>query len=189
MNTSFKEFEKTKRSKLVPSYFKKGLINKVNTESWTADVQIVGSSQGILKNIPLGSSIPSGVKPGDKCVLITFDETNPNDIVVSYVYGRKIKPKFSTGSATVTTGGITIPHGLGQSPDAIFFYKTASPHTTTSVNINVSGSNSAGIVNSSGSNPVPINTDVYEYQVVDNTNLYLKSTDASVTVIWIAILF
>jgi hypothetical protein len=73
-----------------PATFKKAVIATVHSESATADVYIVGNAQSLLKNIPLSSAVDANdVKVGDKCRVDMFDETNPDDSVVAYTYGRK----------------------------------------------------------------------------------------------------
>lgn len=172
MKPSFREFEDKKTDKFNPAVFRRGVINKVYPETWTADVLLIGNTQGVIKNIPLSSAVPSSVQMGDKCRLDLFDETNPNDIVVSYVYGRKFKPAFSSGVATVTTGGITVSHGLGVVPDVVsLFIYPNSPYTTT------------------GAPPTPITDEVFMYQATTSSSLFLKSVIGNLSVQWYAFVF
>lgn len=180
---SSQEFENVKNKRLIPSFTKRGLINRIYPETWTADVVIIGGNQPVVKNIPLSSSIPSGVQVGDKCRVDMFDESNPNDMVVAYIYGRKIKSKFSSGQTTVGTGGSTIAHGLGAIPDVIVLNFGATPYTTNSVSITVTEISSPFAV-SQGSNNIPITDEVYQYQAADDTYIYLKTTLSNQTVNW-----
>ena len=84
-----KQFEKA-FGKTIPATFKKGIIAKLNTDLGTADVIIVGSNQTVLKNLPLSSAIDIyDIRLNDKCRVDMFDESNPQDSVVAYTYGRK----------------------------------------------------------------------------------------------------
>lgn len=78
--------ENKKRS---PSSYKKGIIVNVHSDSWTADINIIGDYQSLIKNVSLSSGVSSDVRAGDKCRLELFDESNPNDMVIAYLYGRK----------------------------------------------------------------------------------------------------
>lgn len=65
--------------------FKKGIINRVYASS--VDVQIVGSQQAIIKGIKLAKHIDiTTLNVGDRCRLDMFDESNPSDMVVAYIY-------------------------------------------------------------------------------------------------------
>ena len=67
--------------------FKRGIISAIYSGSFTADIIILGNTQTILKNVSLSSAINiQTVKVGMKCRIDMFDETNPNDCVVAYVY-------------------------------------------------------------------------------------------------------
>lgn len=110
--------------KITPASFKRGLIVALHPQSWTADVSIIGNTQTVLKNVPLSSAInPNEIQAGDKCRIDMFDETNQNDMVVAYTYGRRPKPLTNSGFITITftsTGGVDtsqkIAHGLGSAP-------------------------------------------------------------------------
>lgn len=96
VQTSFNELYRKQNQKLIRATFKKGLIVSVNLAASTADVSIVGNPSTILKNVPFASHIiASLVIPNDKCRLDLFDETNPNDMVIAYIYGRPM-PYAST---------------------------------------------------------------------------------------------
>lgn len=74
-------------NRLMPATFKKAIITSVNVARNSANVYIVGNAQTIIKNIPLSSAIiASTVKLGSKCRVDCFDESNPSDQVVAYVY-------------------------------------------------------------------------------------------------------
>ena len=110
--------------KLVTATFKKGFISAVYLNSSTADVFFVENQQTVVKGIPLASHIiASQVMVGDKCRVDVFDEKNPSDMVVAYIYGRSMSYQgdvlFATGSLTLNllTGTGTIAHGLGVTPD------------------------------------------------------------------------
>lgn len=122
--TQHNDLFKKQRDKLNRATFKKGFINAVNLNSTTADVYFAESNQTIVKNIPLASHIITDqIMIGDKCRVDVFDETNPNDMVIAYVYGRTIpyqkKVQFMTGnlSLNLISGSGTIAHGLGVIPD------------------------------------------------------------------------
>jgi hypothetical protein len=83
-------FQNQQRS-LVPATFKKAVISAVNPQNFTADVYFAENPQTVIRSIPLASHIVStSVKVGDRCRVDLFDEKNPRDAVVAYLYGRKI---------------------------------------------------------------------------------------------------
>ncbi len=105
--------------RLVRSTFKKAFIVAVHSASATADVYFAENSQTVINNIPLSSQItPSLVRVGDRCRVDVFDETNPNDMVIAYIYGRTFNPQktlFNTGTGLWASGTAlsrTVPHGL-----------------------------------------------------------------------------
>jgi hypothetical protein len=106
--------------------FKRGIINAINAQLGTMDVQIVGSHSTILKGIPFSSAVnSSAVRVGDKCRIDMFDETNPYDCVVAYIYGRKLTTSaygIYNISTAISSGGtaISIPHTLGVMPTFAF---------------------------------------------------------------------
>ena len=74
-------------NKVTPATFKKGVISAVHTNSNTADVLVVGNNDTTLKNIPVSSVIILSVADvGKRCRIDMFDETNPNDCVIAYLY-------------------------------------------------------------------------------------------------------
>ena len=93
---SFNELYKKQNQKLIRATFKKALIVSVNEASATANISIVGNPSTVIKNVPFASHIiPSLVLANDKCRVDLFDETNPNDMVIAYIYGRSM-PYAST---------------------------------------------------------------------------------------------
>jgi hypothetical protein len=119
----FNDVFKGQQKKLVRATFKKAIINQVYANSSTADVYFSGNPQTIIKGVPLATHIiPSLVSVGDKCRVDVFDETNPNDMVVAYIYGKKTPYQqavlFNQGQTGVTTSSsFTIAHGLGVTPN------------------------------------------------------------------------
>ena len=114
---------KKQNNKVTPATFKRGLIVNVYSTSWSADVIIIGNSQTILKNVPLSSAIsPSNIRAGDKCRIDMFDETNQDDMVVAYTYGRS--PNTSVlvnhGFVSLNSGNYqAVAHGLSGTPNII----------------------------------------------------------------------
>lgn len=115
--------------KLVRATFKKAFISNVNVSANTADVYFAENPSTTIRNIPLASNVNTVyVSQGDKCRVDVFDETNPNDMVIAYIYG-KVTPiqkivKFNTGTFTKSNGTGstgTIAHGLGVIPDVYGF--------------------------------------------------------------------
>lgn len=111
------------QQKIVRATFKKAFIVAIHSASSTVDVYFVENPQTVIKSIPLASVInPLLVRVGDRCRVDVFDETNPSDMVVAYVYGRTFsfgdvstKVFFKTGSGFFpngTTFNTTIVHGL-----------------------------------------------------------------------------
>jgi hypothetical protein len=118
----FNDVFKGQQKKLVRSTFKKAVINQVYVNSNNADVYFAGNPQTIIKGVPLAAGItPSLVMVGDKCRVDVFDETNPNDMVVAYIYGRNLgtatKVFTQADLFTGSSNPLIITHGLGQKPD------------------------------------------------------------------------
>ena len=120
--TPFNDTFKNQNKKLIRATFKKAIINQVYANSATADVYFAGNPQTIIKGIPLAANIqPSQVMPQDKCRVDVFDETNPSDMVVAYIYGRNggTGSKTSSGTGEFIASGSnpqTFPHHLGVVP-------------------------------------------------------------------------
>lgn len=104
---------KNQNTKVTPETFKRGTIVAIHKESCSADVIIVGSNESIAKNVPLSSAINANVvMPGDRCRIDMFDETNPDDSVIAYTYGRTYTySNADTASVSMTIDGAG--HGTG----------------------------------------------------------------------------
>lgn len=87
MQGGYREEQKNQREKFVPLQSRKGIIESVNNSQRTANVRLVGSSQAIMTGVQLSNSITSDISPGDQCIITIFDETNPNDCIISSMYG------------------------------------------------------------------------------------------------------
>jgi len=81
---TYNQLHKSQQRKLIPDFFKKGIISKVNTSSKTVDVYFVDNPQNIIKNVPLANGVSASI--GMRCKVDLFDESNPNDMVVAYCY-------------------------------------------------------------------------------------------------------
>lgn len=122
---SVNDIWKKQQGKLMRATFKKAVISNVNVSANTADVYFAENPTTTIRNIPLASHIKASlVSQGDKCRVDVFDETNPNDMVVAYLYGKSIPianvPKIATGTVTYGNGQtypVVQPHGLGVIPD------------------------------------------------------------------------
>ena len=153
MKLPYHEIVKRTNKKDIVDYYKKGIISVVYKNSWTADVLILGNNSTVLKNIPMSSAVPSSVMAGDRCKIDMFDESNPDDIVVAYTYGRKSKASISSGSTTVLASSTAIAHNLGVVPDIVsiivaennfsfFVYQESLPDVT---NLHLRASGGAGV--------------------------------------------
>lgn len=88
---SFNDLYKQQNERLIRATFKKAVISSVNTQTFTADVYFAENPSNIIRSIVLASQIdPTTVIAGDRCRVDIFDETNPRDMVVAYIYGRKM---------------------------------------------------------------------------------------------------
>lgn len=75
------------QKKLVRATFKKAFINATHVGSNTVDVYFAENPQTIIRNIPVADSVTvANIMIGQKCRIDVFDETNPNDCVMSYTY-------------------------------------------------------------------------------------------------------
>jgi hypothetical protein len=152
--------------KLLPSTYKKGIITRVYDKASVADVQIIGTSQTVLKRIPLASHIdPLDVQVGNKCRVDQFDESNTSDMIVAYIYGAAFQgPKFASGTFMLSgsSSANVIPHGLGVVPDFYGFNAMQDPASPTKL--------------------------VYAYQAIDAQNIYYKfSANGTLNIAWYAV--
>lgn len=158
MLPSYPEFERSKSKKFDALIARKGIVSRINFETWTADIQVIGDTQSVVKNVPLSGGIPLSISVGDRCGLQTFDESNPDDIIVSFVYGRRLRPLTSAGSASIPVAvNTSVPHGLGFIPNMVSYVKADATANT-----------------------------FYERQPPDATNLYLTGLTGTVVVRWYA---
>jgi len=124
--------------KVTPDAWRRGIISAVHMSANTADVTILGNNASIVKNVPLSSAIDvNAIRVGDKCRLDMFDETNPNDCVVAYTYGRQSGARVNGGLLNLNFSGstIAIPHGLGVIPNLVsidpdLIYSTSGGHVS-----------------------------------------------------------
>lgn len=150
--------------KLIPQTSRKAIVTATYPNNYTVDVYFIGNNQTVIRNIPIASNVDiTKVAQGDRCKIDMFDETNPNDMVMAYTYGKPQKKMFASGSAAVATTATTIPHGLGVVPDVVVFIPRMASAT--------------------GS--------VYESTNADATNIYLTFSAAmgTLTVDWYVIIF
>ncbi|MGH2639898.1 MAG: hypothetical protein ACRDF4_11575, partial [Rhabdochlamydiaceae bacterium] len=162
---------KKQNNKTTPATFKRGVIVTVHPSAWSADVIVVGNNQTILKNIPLSSAItPSQVRAGDRCRIDMFDETNQNDMIIAYTYGRAPSQVVNSGLFAVPGSDLShhaIPHGLSVTPTLISVSTWPSGVP--------SGGGEPGFVWVSQTLPV-----------ADATNIYVDSAGGSKTIYWAA---
>lgn len=111
--------QKTINEKIVQgntqSVYKRGLIQKIYKETYSADVLLVEAGQSFIKHVPISRAVPSkSLTVGSRCLLMTMDPTNPQDTVVTAVYsglsgypnsaiGYNGAPSQSEGAGTWTT--------------------------------------------------------------------------------------
>lgn len=125
MIPDYHEFETEKLNKISAILSRKGIISRINFDTWTADVQVLGGTQGVMKSVPMSTAVSKNVQIGDRCVLDVFDETNPTDMIVAYTYGRSpTKAASGSLSLSLTCDGFgfaqgSIPHGLGATPSFV----------------------------------------------------------------------
>jgi hypothetical protein len=66
---------------------RRGIIRAFDSGTYLADVQIVGSMATILTGVPVAKQIGADLlSSGTKCGVLFFDETNPSDGCVVFVY-------------------------------------------------------------------------------------------------------
>lgn len=66
---------------------RRGIIRAFDSGTYLADVQIVGSMATILTGVPVAKQIGAELlTSGTKCGVLFFDETNPSDACVVFVY-------------------------------------------------------------------------------------------------------
>lgn len=83
LNDTFKHQQK----RLVRSTFKKAFINAVNPSAGTVDLAYAENPQTVIRSVPAAKSIDlTAVFVGQRCRVDLFDETNPTDCVLAYVY-------------------------------------------------------------------------------------------------------
>ena len=68
---------------------RRGIIRGFESATYLADVQIVGSMATVLTGVPVAKQIEAYlVTSGTKCGVLFFDETNPADACVVFIYGE-----------------------------------------------------------------------------------------------------
>ena len=66
---------------------RRGIIRAFDSGTYLADVQIVGSMATMLPGVPVAKQIGADLlTSGTKCGVLFFDETNPSDACVVFVY-------------------------------------------------------------------------------------------------------
>lgn len=156
LKTSANKTWKEQAKKLLPATFKKAIVTAVYSTNYTVDIYIVGNNQTIIRNIPLASSVDiTNVAQGDRCRVDMFSETNPNDMVVAYIYGKPQNKKSNSGTTSIisTGSGTTVPHGLGVVPSIV------------SIILNATGT-------------------VFQTAPADSVNLYLKAATGTISITW-----
>lgn len=119
MKEGYREQQTNQKNYFQPLQSRRAIIESVNLSQWSADVRVIGGTQSIIKSVPMSSAITSLVTAGDLCVLDLFDETNPNDCIIAYTYGKSKYKKANTGPFNPSPTNLTIPHGLGVMPSII----------------------------------------------------------------------
>lgn len=85
-NQTFKDQNKN----LIPATFKKAVISAVNPTAFTADVVFSENPSNVIRSVSFAAHIDvTKVIQGDKCRVDVFDENNPRDMVIAYIYGRR----------------------------------------------------------------------------------------------------
>lgn len=113
------------QGKLVRASVKRAVINSVNVAAQTADVYFVENPQTVIRNIPLASNInASTVSPGMTCRVDTFDETNPNNMVISYILGQPAVATLNLVNVPATATSSGTPGQVAY--DTGFFYVCVS---------------------------------------------------------------
>ncbi len=65
----------------------KGVVKSFDSAAYRATVQVAGSLAVWLEGVPVARSVPAAqVTTGRRCVVVFFDEANPQDAVVVAVY-------------------------------------------------------------------------------------------------------
>ena len=105
MQNSYRQvFHQTKEI-TSPATFKKAIVAQINRESATVDVTIVGNNQTVLKSLPISSAVTlDDLRIGDRCRVDMFDETNPQDAVIAYTYGRGRRPVYNVNASAENIG-------------------------------------------------------------------------------------
>jgi hypothetical protein len=181
MQTNINKLYKNIAKRQNPSTFKKAVISSVNKGSGTANAYFIENPQNTINNIPFSSAVDiANVVPGTKCRVDIFDETNPTDMVIAYTYGGSAGATsfaIRTGSSNgISTGGTTIPHGLGAVPRITIITLEATPSYNQTFAVSGGSGGSVTVTNLSDL--------VYEYQPADATNIYLKATHSTIAINW-----
>lgn len=83
----FNQTFKQQQQRLVRATFKKAFINAVHVSASTVDVAYAENPQTVIRNVPAAKSIDlSTIFVGQRCRVDLYDETNPTDCVLAYVY-------------------------------------------------------------------------------------------------------
>jgi len=86
---------------------RRGIIRAFDSGTYLADVQIVGSMATILTGVPVAKQVGAGLlTSGAKCGVLFFDETNPSDACVVFVYDGA--PVAWVTSALIKDGEVAV---------------------------------------------------------------------------------
>lgn len=119
VNSTFKK----QNQKLIPASAKRGTISAVNVGARTVDVTFQENPQTVIRSIPLSGSINAmTLAPGMVVGIDTYNETNPNSMVVTYVIGQQSPTPSAVNPNTKPTSS-GFPGLQGQIAwDASFLY-------------------------------------------------------------------
>ncbi|MFQ6001193.1 MAG: hypothetical protein ACE5LG_05950 [Anaerolineae bacterium] len=95
---------------------RRGIIRAFDSDTYLADVQIVGSMATVLTGVPVAKQIGADLlTSGTKCGVLFFDETNPSDACVAFVYeglpGRWVTPAMLEDTEEVGFGQNIVRNG------------------------------------------------------------------------------
>jgi|GEM_PF-833407 len=145
---------------------RRGIIRAFDSGTYLADVQIVGSMATMLTGVPVAKQIGADlITSGIKCGVLFFDETNPADACVVFIYGEA-----HPGHITIPQGKEFRPGGdadsaLGEDGDSNLYLKDLIAGTKTLTQI---GGRPSGCHGSS--NPIS-NQTIYQGQAYTSGDL------------------
>lgn len=97
-------FYKKQNQALIEDDYKKAVISAVNPGSRQVDIYFIRNPDTVIRGVAVAAHIPVNDSIiGLRCKVDVFDEVNPKDMVVAYIYGSTTGDTFTVNVITSIT--------------------------------------------------------------------------------------